>query len=192
MIDDQYNENGGIITTFKLTWCKVQGNKFPISQKRQQQRYLRIHSWFRNSCQNTPENVSVILVPKKWPRQVIPSSRQYRGNSSSTNRKHNTELAACQILIQQGTQTLWCFIKIDDELAWLITKEGEEVRYIVLLCVIMTTSSQYDYHLQCYCCIYCTLLLNAGNVWKIFGYFITAKVFLLELRNSSWSGVIKY
>jgi hypothetical protein len=79
--------------------------------------------------------------------------------------------------------TLWCFVKIDDELAWLITKEGEEVRYIVMLCVIMTTSSQCDYHLQCYCCIYCTPLLNAGNFWRIFGYFITAKVFLLE-----WNG----
>jgi hypothetical protein len=36
---------------------------------------------------------------------------------------------------------LCCFIKIDDELAWLITKKERGVRHIFLLCVILMTSS---------------------------------------------------
>jgi hypothetical protein len=36
---------------------------------------------------------------------------------------------------------LCCFIKIDAELAWLIAKKDGGVRYIVLLCVIIMTSS---------------------------------------------------
>jgi hypothetical protein len=43
---------------------------------------------------------------------------------------------------------LWCIKIDDDELACLITKEGG-VRYIVLLCVIMTTSPQYDITIIC-------------------------------------------